>query len=109
VEVNYAIRLLNTMLGEDERPPVRETLILEQNIPNPFASFTTTSFTLPFIAQLTLGVYDVSGRKFETIAQVEKQKGRHTITWSAEGLKPDIYFYRLTAGIWQSVRKYIVH
>jgi hypothetical protein len=108
VEVNYAIKELTSMLGVDNHTGTGNGLILEQNVPNPFESSTTISYELPHTAFVSLEIYDVCGRKLQTLVSAEQASGCYTIPWNAGKLGPDVYFYRITAGNLQSVRKCMV-
>ena len=78
---------------------------LEQNYPNPFHRSTTITFTLPEPADITLEVFDVVGRKVETVTHGFHHAGDHRFNWSADGLAGGVYLIRLnTAGKSQSIR-----
>lgn len=72
---------------------------LLQNYPNPFNGSTNISFTLSTAVHVTLTVYDILGRKVETLHQGTLGAGGHTINWTAhQGTPSGIYFYRLKTG-----------
>lgn len=108
VEVNWAIRELNTMLGLDDPVGTVNGLVLEQNVPNPAESSTQISYKLPGKAYVILEVFDLCGRKLQTLVSAEQDRGRHTYTWKTGGLGPGMYLYSLKAGSLQSVRKCII-
>ncbi|HLP17736.1 MAG TPA: carbohydrate-binding protein, partial [Bacteroidota bacterium] len=92
--------------------PMLQTLplhfALRQNYPNPFNPSTTFSFVLPSRSFLTLGVYDVLGRKVSQVLSEELPAGSYTRQWNAEGLPSGFYFYRLTAGSFTETRKLLL-
>jgi hypothetical protein len=45
-----------------------------------------------------LTIYDLLGRRIETIVDEYRQAGVHTVTFDASGLSSGVYFYRLQAG-----------
>jgi hypothetical protein len=108
VELNYAIKELSSMLGVSDHTATGNDLHLEQNVPNPIESLTAISYVLPYPALVTIEIYDVFGRKLQTLINAEQAGGRYTIHWDARNRAPGLYFYRITAGNLQSVRKCMV-
>jgi hypothetical protein len=84
-----------------------KTFALFQNVPNPAAGATTFSFELPEGADVTLAVYDASGRKVATVAKGYIPAGLHDVPF-ANGLAPGVYVYRLEAGARSAARKLVV-
>ncbi|MBN2001534.1 T9SS type A sorting domain-containing protein [candidate division KSB1 bacterium] len=68
---------------------------LMQNYPNPFNPSTTIEFELDRSEDVTLAVYDVQGRKVETLLSQYMSGGYHKATWNATGLSGGVYFCRL--------------
>ena len=84
------------------------SIVLAQNLPNPFTDSTTISFYLPEEENVILEFFD---SKVELIKEIPKQKysaGRHEIIFRDENLIPGIYFYRFKAGNYIEVRKMVV-
>jgi hypothetical protein len=71
---------------------------LDQNYPNPFNPRTTISFTLAEEGDVTLHVFDVTGKIVATLVDGSKGAGRHAVEFDASALSSGIYFYRLIAG-----------
>ncbi len=63
--------------------------------PNPFSLQTTIEFTLPESEFVTISIYDITGKRLETILSKKLSKGNHKINWNAEGLNEGIYFIRM--------------
>jgi hypothetical protein len=68
---------------------------LEQNYPNPFNPTTNIQFDLPLQTYTELTIFDMLGRKVETLVSKELQAGTHTYIWNAAGVSSGIYLYRL--------------
>ncbi|MCP4582621.1 MAG: T9SS type A sorting domain-containing protein [candidate division Zixibacteria bacterium] len=71
---------------------------LYQNYPNPFNGSTTISYDLPQAADVTIEIYDILGRRVETLISRNQPVGSHSLIWNAEDLTSGIYFYKLQAG-----------
>ncbi|MCH8837958.1 MAG: T9SS type A sorting domain-containing protein [Candidatus Marinimicrobia bacterium] len=74
---------------------------LFQNAPNPFNTQTKISFDLPAATNITLIVYDLTGREVTRLADGGYQAGYHQVVWdgknaSGQPLPSGIYIARLT-------------
>jgi hypothetical protein len=83
---------------------------LSQNYPNPFNPSTTIQFTIPVgtYGRTSLRVYDVLGREVATLVNEVKQPGTYSVTWDASGIASGVYFYRLHAGEFSSMKKMLL-
>jgi len=75
-----------------ERP---STISLEQNFPNPFNPSTVIRFDLPQSQQVTLKVYDITGRLVTTLVDGVRSAGTNEIRFDAANLASGVYLYRL--------------
>jgi len=68
--------------------------------PNPYTSFATIAVNLQASSKILLEVYDVLGKKIQTLDNSEKQQGLHKYNFSAKSLNysPGMYFVKLTIG-----------
>jgi len=71
---------------------------LEKNYPNPFNPSTTIRYQLPAQVQVTLSVFDVSGRLISVLENGMKPAGFHQVEFNAAGLSSGIYYYQIKAG-----------
>lgn len=78
---------------------------LEQNYPNPFNPTTTIEYILPQSGQVTLKVYDNTGRMVQQLVGEYKQAGYYTINFDGSSLGSGIYYYHLTVGTYQMTKK----
>jgi len=105
-------RGLNTYLTEAEETPAYRNE-LSQNYPNPFNPVTTIEFSLAHGGYCELKIFNVSGQRIRTLVSESKQPGRYKISWDGRNdrgtaVTSGIYFYRLKAGSFVSVRKMII-
>jgi len=85
---------------------------LEQNYPNPFNPTTTISYALPEPSDVTLTVYDITGRRITTLTDHHQAAGFHGFQWSGmdDNSKPvstGLYFCRLQAGSFSQTIKLV--
>lgn len=80
-------------------------LSLEQNFPNPFNPSTTIKYTIPSSSSLKgemsnvkITIFDILGRKVETIVNEQQQPGNYQVVFNASHLSSGTYIYRLSAG-----------
>ncbi len=84
---------------------------LLQNFPNPFNPDTTIGYELAESADVTLQIYNVVGQVVRTLIAAEPQSiGRYQVRWDGMDdrgtpVSSGIYFYQLSAGKFQDVRK----
>jgi hypothetical protein len=67
------------------------------NFPNPFKSSTNISFRLAKAGYVSLNVFDLSGRRIQTLIQGQRNAGQHSVKFSGNNLTAGIYIYRLEA------------
>jgi len=76
--------------------------------PNPFNPTTTISFALPEASHVKLTVFDLQGRVVTELVNGMRDAGVHEVTLDAGDLSSGLYFYRINAGDFSSVRKMIL-
>jgi hypothetical protein len=81
---------------------------LEQNYPNPFNSETVISFSIPMKSFVSLKVFDILGREVGTLVEEELSAGKYTKRLDAKDLTSGVYFYRLQAGKFVSLKKMVL-
>ncbi|MBX2976826.1 MAG: T9SS type A sorting domain-containing protein [Ignavibacteriaceae bacterium] len=108
---NSVARWLHTWIGnawfvdvEDEsnRP---DSYTLSQNYPNPFNPSTIINYSIEKPGMVSIKVYDVLGREVADLVNEFKQTGRYNVSFNGTGLASGIYFYNITSGSFNSVRK----
>ncbi len=73
-----------------------------QNYPNPFNATTVIEYELPIASDISLTVYDLSGREVVSLLEGHQAAGSYSLTWHGtdrygKSLPSGIYFYRITA------------
>lgn len=90
---------------EDASNGVVSSFNLAQNYPNPFNPSTKISYALQNPELVTLRVFDVLGREVATLVNQYQSAGHHTVSFDASTLASGMYFYKLEAGSFQSIKK----
>jgi hypothetical protein len=83
-------------------------IALSDNYPNPFNPSTSIQYRLSSAQKVTLKIFDVLGREAATLVNEVKQAGTYTVTWNAKDFPSGVYFYRLQAGNFSDVKKFIL-
>jgi hypothetical protein len=84
------------------------TFALEQNYPNPFNPTTNIKYSLAGAENVTLTVYDLTGRKVATLVDEKKSPGEYVLPFDAKGLATGVYFYRIEAGSFREVKRMVL-
>lgn len=98
--------VLSVSTGIAEQAP--SVFRLEQNFPNPFNPATTIRYSLPVTAHVTLKVHDVLGREVSTLVNRTEEAGSHQVLFDATNLASGVYFYRISAGNFEAVKRLLV-
>lgn len=81
---------------------------LYQNYPNPFNPTTQINYSIPTNSSVTLKVYNVLGQEVATIFSGTQKAGNYTVNFDGNQFASGVYFYRLQAGNFSSVKKMIL-
>jgi hypothetical protein len=99
----YIYGLQRTAIDEDPITPNRH--YLSANYPNPFNSSTTIEYGLPVRGHVMVEIYDLLGRRVDTLVDSEQEAGRYQVTWDAANRSSGVYFYRIRAGDYEDTRR----
>lgn len=91
-----------------DRPNLPEQFSLGQNYPNPFNPETTIPFSLAARSRVRLEVFNLLGEHVTTLVDAQLPAGDHTVRLNAGALASGVYFYRLSLGDRQYVRKMVL-
>jgi hypothetical protein len=97
--------------GDDSPDAIVDRLY--QNFPNPFTSSTSIAFSVSSEKPVEIAVFNVEGRRVRTVTSESRSPGRHVATWNGTDdrgrrVSPGVYFYRIEAGGYTSVKKMLV-
>ncbi len=81
---------------------------LSQNYPNPFNPVTQIRYALPMDCQVRLDIYNVVGQRVAILVDDHQKAGYKVVSWNAQDVASGVYFYKLTAGNFTSIRKMVL-
>jgi len=81
---------------------------LYRNYPNPFNPSTKIAYDLSKGANVSLKVFDITGKEVETLYNGYQQAGKYEATFNASKLASGVYFYTLTADNFSATEKMIL-
>lgn len=85
-----------------------EEFILYQNYPNPFNPITTIKYQIPNSGNILLKIYDILGNEVASLVDGYKERGKYEIEFDAISLASGVYFYKLQADEFISVKKMVL-
>ena len=90
------------ILGElYEKQQIPELFVLNKAYPNPFNPTTTIGFGLPDQSEIIIEIYNLYGKRVETLVDKSMPAGYSSLVWNADKFSSGLYFVKLSA---QSVK-----
>jgi hypothetical protein len=97
------------LLVNNNNEGVPNEFSLEQNYPNPFNPVTKIRFDIPGEAhQLKINIYNMLGRKVETLVNQQLKPGTYEVEWNAGNYPSGVYFYKLSAGDFTETKRMVL-
>ncbi len=100
--------IISLKTGKDESLEKSLTYSLNENYPNPFNPNTIISYTIAEPNNVKLVVHDILGREVKILVNEYQSAGLKTVNFDAGDLPSGVYFYKLTAGSFTSVKKMLL-
>ena len=113
--LNFYIIVNVTAVKKGKNTPGKFSL--SQNYPNPFNPTTEISYDLPEDAHVVVEIYDLQGRKINSLVNSYEPAGHHFLEWNAKDedgnpLPSGTYFYKLIVknknGVWTNTKKMVL-
>jgi len=102
------IKTATLSVGIDESNVGKSEFELSQNYPNPVTDKTNISFSLEENAEVSMAVYDVTGKKVQELLNKQLSKGTHLINVDVSGLNSGVYYYRLQSGAMSATKRMLI-
>lgn len=111
-EGSKTINVGPTSVDDEEMLPVVETKLVRA-YPNPFNPETIIEFSLKELGNVTISIYDITGRKVRKLVDDTFDSGLHKAVWkgddnSGRRLSSGVYFYRMTAPDYTETKKVLM-
>jgi len=74
---------------------IPETFYLFQNYPNPFNPTTKISYSIPVSGNISIRIYDLTGKEVRTLVNEFKSTGCYDVEFDGSGIASGVYFYKL--------------
>lgn len=108
----YSVRLdslyfytLAPYIGINNQSLTPSSFFLSPNYPNPFNASTLIEYGLPESGPVEVEIFDILGRKIQTLVDETQAAGYHQVVWNGEHSPSGTYFYRIQAGEKSQTRK----
>lgn len=95
-QLKYSIT--HEYLSGVKKPDNIEIISLEIS-PNPTNNKAKICFSLDHSSQITISIYNSSGKIIETLEKSKLNTGIHSYTWNCNGYNPGIYFVKLQSDL----------
>lgn len=109
---SYTLRVVFGIMGtvgvKEKDNQIPENYFLSQNYPNPFNPATTIDFSLPVSGLVSLKIFNVLGQEVAELLNGEMKAGNYSVDFDASRFSSGMYFYKLTAGNFTSVKKMLL-
>lgn len=92
---------------------VPERYELRQNYPNPFNPSTMIEFAIPRSENVSIKIYDITGREVYNLLNMDMKSGTYKVDWLGinnigDDVSSGVYFYRIVAGDYVQAKKMIL-
>jgi hypothetical protein len=99
--------------GLESLPAAPTAFRLSQNVPNPFNPETTVTYEVPQASEVTIRVYDVTGKLVRTLVEGAVEPGRYVASWDGtndvgESVGSGVYFCVMDAPAYHAAEKMVL-
>jgi len=99
---------ISSITGIEDENTTPVGYCLNQNYPNPFNPSTEISFSLAKSSFVNLEIYNSLGQKVAALINNKMNPGSYIVKFNASNLSSGIYYYKIQAGEFQSVKKMLL-
>lgn len=104
--ITFAYENTVSVIKESETVPDKYNLF--QNYPNPFNPVTNIKFNIPKAGNTKVEVYDILGKKVETLVNQHLAPGNYKVTFDGSNLPSGVYFYHLNSEYFTETKRMIL-
>jgi hypothetical protein len=99
---SMTVQIPDSLLTQIHQPeptkPISHKYKLSDNYPNPFNNSTSFTYQIPINDYVEINLYDINGRKINTIDAGFQKAGKHRVEIKFTDLSSGIFFYSLETG-----------
>lgn len=95
---NHFVDFVELEPTDVEELEIPSSALMTANYPNPFNASTTIEYDLSVSSDVTLEIFDILGRRVETLVDAYLPVGRYQTTWDAWDMSSGIYLYKIRIG-----------
>jgi len=92
---NISSRFVLRITTEEIEANIPDVYYMDQNYPNPFNPSTTIQYGLTEAGPVKLTIYDILGRKVQTLVDGNRFEGNYAVNFDAAQLASGVYIYQL--------------
>ncbi|MBN2356098.1 T9SS type A sorting domain-containing protein [candidate division KSB1 bacterium] len=96
------------LMAENADLGVIREFSMMQNYPNPFNPVTRINFMLPDAQDVSMRVFDITGRQVAEMQLGLLSAGMHSISFDGSRLASGRYFYRIEAGSYSAIKSMVL-
>ena len=85
-----------------------EKLKLYQNYPNPFNPVTKITFNIPVSGNISIRVYDITGKVIKTLVNEFRNAGTYYTEFNGADVSSGVYYYKMETGNFSEIKKMIL-
>ncbi len=106
-DLNFMLGIKNSLNAE-----ISNTIIsnykLNQNYPNPFNPVTKITFSIPVSGNISIKVYDITGKEIKTLVNEFRNAGTYNTEFNSSDLSSGVYYYKMETGNFSEIKKMIL-
>lgn len=109
--VSYRLRLVDQTSGKVVDSILADEYCgvgLKQKYPGPFSPNTEISFIMPMTDKYVLTIYDIYGKKVDSLKGAGNKGELISFDWDASGFDSGVYFYKLEVADFTDTRKMVL-
>ena len=95
-DLNFLLGLKSSEITETQYIKA-DKFQLNQNYPNPFNPSTKIAYSIPVSGNISIKIYDLTGKEVKTLLNEFKSEGSYDIEFNGSDLASGVYFYKLDA------------
>ena len=99
------IVLIDGVLGNDNSKQIPTEFSLNQIYPNPFNPIAKIYFSVKMFGEVTVRIFDLTGRLVETLINENMEPGYHQVQWKPANIPSGLYFVELRSDSFREIQK----